>query len=208
MPFTNSTPNYGLPQYIATDKPTYLGDANGAYSTIDTRMKANANAAAENANSITLLSARVLENEGNISTNTDSITALNTAVDGWVGSQIIPAAAFSASPAVGFRSNKKLGLLRLSGYLTKGNSAITSGETLFVLPEGHRPRTTIYIRGGCFANGATSSGLGVITISASGIVAISGIVYAGGDGIMNNLYLDINTVTAGWGTGFPPLSEI
>lgn len=66
MPFTNSTPNYGLPQYIATDKPTYLGDANGAYSTIDTRMKANANAAAANQNSINLLSARVLANEGNI----------------------------------------------------------------------------------------------------------------------------------------------
>lgn len=66
MPFTNSTPNYGLPQYIATDKPTYLGDANGAYSTIDTQLKANANAAASNQNEITLLSARVLANEGNI----------------------------------------------------------------------------------------------------------------------------------------------
>lgn len=66
MPFTNSTPNYGLPQYIATDKPTYLGDANGAYSTIDTRMKANENAATANQNSINLLSDRVLANEGNI----------------------------------------------------------------------------------------------------------------------------------------------
>ena len=66
MPFTNSTPNYGLPQYIATDKPTYLGDANGAYSAIDTRMKANADATAANQNSISLLSARVLANEGNI----------------------------------------------------------------------------------------------------------------------------------------------
>lgn len=66
MAFTNSTPNYGLPQYIATDKPTYLGDANGAYSTIDTRMKANADAASANSNSISLLSARVLANEENI----------------------------------------------------------------------------------------------------------------------------------------------
>lgn len=66
MAFTNSTPNYNLPQYIATDKPTYLGDANGAYSTIDTRMKANADAASANSNSISLLSARVLANEGKI----------------------------------------------------------------------------------------------------------------------------------------------
>lgn len=66
MPFTNSTPNYGLPQYIATDKPTYLGDMNGAYSAIDTQMKANANASVANQSAITLLSARVLANEGNI----------------------------------------------------------------------------------------------------------------------------------------------
>lgn len=66
MPFTNQTPNYALPQYIATDHPTYLGDANDAYLKIDTRMKANQSAAAENKNDITLLSARVLANEGNI----------------------------------------------------------------------------------------------------------------------------------------------
>ena len=46
MPFTNQTPNYALPQYIATDHPTYLGDANDAYLKIDTRMKANQSAAA------------------------------------------------------------------------------------------------------------------------------------------------------------------
>lgn len=66
MPFTNQTPNYALPQYIATDHPTYLGDANDAYLKIDTQMKANQSAAATNKNDITLLSARVLANEGNI----------------------------------------------------------------------------------------------------------------------------------------------
>lgn len=40
MAFTNSTPNYGLPQWVADDKPTYLVDQNGAYLTIDTNMKA------------------------------------------------------------------------------------------------------------------------------------------------------------------------
>ena len=46
MSFTNKTPNYDLPQYIATDKPSYLVDANGAYLAIDTAMKANETAAA------------------------------------------------------------------------------------------------------------------------------------------------------------------
>lgn len=76
MPYTNQTPNYGLPQYIATDKPTYLGDANGAYSKLDTQMKANADAAATNQSSITLLSSRVLANETSIA---DRYTKAETA---------------------------------------------------------------------------------------------------------------------------------
>lgn len=38
MGHTNSTPNIGLPQFIGTDKPTWLGDINGAMSTIDTKV--------------------------------------------------------------------------------------------------------------------------------------------------------------------------
>lgn len=76
MPYTNQTPNYGLPQYIATDKPTYLGDANGAYSKLDTQMKANADAAAANQSSVNLLSARVLSNETSIA---DRYTKAETA---------------------------------------------------------------------------------------------------------------------------------
>ena len=38
MGHTNSTPNIGLPQFIGTDKPTWLGDVNGAMSTIDTKV--------------------------------------------------------------------------------------------------------------------------------------------------------------------------
>ena len=36
MAHTNSTTNLGLPQFIGTDKPTWLGDINGAFSAIDT----------------------------------------------------------------------------------------------------------------------------------------------------------------------------
>lgn len=48
MSFTNSTPNYGLPQWIAADKPKFLTDINNAYSTIDTQIK-NANDTANTA---------------------------------------------------------------------------------------------------------------------------------------------------------------
>lgn len=92
MPYTNQTPNYGLPQYIATDKPTYLGDANGAYSKLDTQMKANADAAAANQSSITLLSSRVLANETSIA---DRYTKAETA------------ARFASRPSLGRNGNFK-----------------------------------------------------------------------------------------------------
>ena len=56
MSYTNQTANYGLPQYVADDKPTYLGDFNKAMLDIDTAIKANetvansANTNATNAN--------------------------------------------------------------------------------------------------------------------------------------------------------------
>ena len=46
MSYTNKTTYYELPQYIGTDKPTYLGDFNGAMVAIDTAMHNNEVAAA------------------------------------------------------------------------------------------------------------------------------------------------------------------
>ena len=54
MSYTNSTPNLHLPQYIATDKPTYLGDWNASMQTIDTVItstQATANGASSTATS-------------------------------------------------------------------------------------------------------------------------------------------------------------
>ena len=45
MSHTNSTTNYGLPQFVTTDKPFWLTDVNQAYSDIDAAMKNNADAA-------------------------------------------------------------------------------------------------------------------------------------------------------------------
>lgn len=42
MSFTNKTPNYNLPQWLGTDKPSWLVDVNGAFSSIDTAIKAAA----------------------------------------------------------------------------------------------------------------------------------------------------------------------
>lgn len=45
MSHTNTTANYGLPQFITTDKPAWLTDVNVAYNAIDIAMKNNADAA-------------------------------------------------------------------------------------------------------------------------------------------------------------------
>ena len=48
MSHTNTTTNYGLPQFITTDKPAWLTDVNVAYTAIDTAIK-NADDKAVNA---------------------------------------------------------------------------------------------------------------------------------------------------------------
>lgn len=45
MSHTNTTTNFGLPQFITTDKPAWLTDVNVAYNAIDTAMKNNQDAA-------------------------------------------------------------------------------------------------------------------------------------------------------------------
>lgn len=73
MAHTNSTENYGLPQWIGTDKPTFLGDFNTAFGVIDGALKDNADAATAavaTANSASAVAS---------SANTNATTALSTA---------------------------------------------------------------------------------------------------------------------------------
>ena len=83
MSATNSTPNYGLPQYVADDKPTYLGDFNKAMLDIDTNMKSIENKAdsAESASTTANANAsQALENANQASNKADNAQATaNTA---------------------------------------------------------------------------------------------------------------------------------
>lgn len=80
MSATNSTPNYGLPQYVADDKPTYLGDFNKAMLDIDTNMKSidnKAEGAESGIASVTATANQALENAN--AANTKATTAQETA---------------------------------------------------------------------------------------------------------------------------------
>lgn len=87
MAFTNSTTHYGLPQWIGTDKPTYLVDQNNAYATIDTQLynaSTDASSAVATANSAATSATTAAEN---------AATALSTAntADGKADSAITQA---------------------------------------------------------------------------------------------------------------------
>ena len=45
MGHTNQTANYNLPQFVGTDKPSWLGDINDAFAAIDTAIAAAASEA-------------------------------------------------------------------------------------------------------------------------------------------------------------------
>ena len=71
---TNSTQNYNLPQFIGSDKPTWLGDVNTAMSTIDT-------AIGTNASNISSLGTRVTSTEGVASQASTDVTSLRGTVN-------------------------------------------------------------------------------------------------------------------------------
>lgn len=78
MSSTNTTPNFGLPQYIATDKPTYLGDFNKAMLDIDTNMKTIENKAVSAESSVATANSnasQALENANQASTKADTAQA-------------------------------------------------------------------------------------------------------------------------------------
>ena len=66
MASTNKTPNYDLPQWVAADKPTFLGDMNAAFLDIDTAMHETAESSGSQEQRLTAVEAKATENATNI----------------------------------------------------------------------------------------------------------------------------------------------
>lgn len=84
MSHTNKTPNYDLPQFIGTDKASWLGDLNPAFLAIDAGMQANkvaAQAAEVSAGEASALaqSANSVANSAN-----SSATKALSEIDNWI----------------------------------------------------------------------------------------------------------------------------
>lgn len=71
---TNKTTNYELPQFIGTDKPTWLGDFNEAMSAIDSGMH-------ENATDISSMASDVATASATASQASQDVTALTSTVN-------------------------------------------------------------------------------------------------------------------------------
>ena len=84
MSHTNSTANLSLPQFIGSDKPTWLGDVNGAFSAIDSYAGTNdaavAAAASDASSAISQASAAVSTANSANTTAGNASTAANNAV--------------------------------------------------------------------------------------------------------------------------------
>lgn len=110
MSFTNQTTHYGLPQWIGSDKPTYLVDQNNAYQTIDSEIyNANvtagqavttANGASSTAGAASATAADALSAAQTASTTADSaLTEAQTANTNAQAAQTAAGAAQSAAQA-------------------------------------------------------------------------------------------------------------
>ena len=86
MSATNSTANYNLPVFLATDKPAWLTDWNGAMNAIDTAIH-TAHATADGAQTTAgTATADIATINASLSTITSNISSLTTTVNGNTGS--------------------------------------------------------------------------------------------------------------------------
>lgn len=72
---TNKTTNYELPQFIGTDKPSWLGDINSAMSTIDTGMHDNATAITGIESTVQTASATATQASQDVATLSETVTS-------------------------------------------------------------------------------------------------------------------------------------
>ena len=77
---TNQTANYELPQFVGTDKPTWLGDFNEAMSDIDAGMHKNASDIASMQSDVASATAAASQASQNVATLTGTVNTLSSTV--------------------------------------------------------------------------------------------------------------------------------
>ena len=145
MSATNQTPNYGLPQYIGTDVPSYLGDFNKAMLDIDTAIKGVDNKATSAESSVATANANAseaLENANTASTKADTAqatatsakttaeTAQTTATQAQTTAETAQTTATQAQTTANTANQKADQIMDWSEAINVGSDAITQGNLL------------------------------------------------------------------------------
>lgn len=171
MSSTNKTANYNLPQFIGTDKPTWLGDVNQAMSIIDGQMKTNAD-------NITSASGEVSELETRVQTAESNVSSLSTAVqtvqnqanttDGNLNTLSSTVASLIEKLALGTAVDANA-----STIISAITSAATAGGTLYLSQSDDGSLFKFY--GTCYTTRTNSSSTTANKISISGLTGYYGI---------------------------------
>ena len=122
MSHTNTTANYNLPQFVGTDKPSWLTDVNGAMTSIDTQMKANADANTTTAGDLNTLAGRVTTAEQNITTQGSTLQTV---------SNVASTASTNASNAM-TKASEVEAFIALTNFKDKTASAVTGSASIEV----------------------------------------------------------------------------
>ena len=159
MAASNSTTNYSLPIYIATDKTDWLTTFNGAMNTIDSTMFNTATKASQNETKITNLTTKVNGINGYVShqSNATIIPETWTTVDSY---QVANSGLYLVKGTILFQSNSNgarvvwigddaSGGVINSRYQTSNMNAISGAVTLVSIIHCIRldAGDTIYLRG-------------------------------------------------------------
>lgn len=131
---TNKTTNYELPQWVGSDKPSYLTDFNSAFNTIDTAMHNNAEASAQATSDVADLTDRVETAESTVSsldTRVDTVeaTVQSASTTATNAQQTASSALSTANTANGKADTNASNISTLSTTVGNNTTAISGLDT-------------------------------------------------------------------------------
>lgn len=148
MGYTNKTSHYNLPQWIAGDKPSWLGDVNTAMMNIDTAIAGAAASASAAESSAAAANAQVQAQEPKITKNTTDIQVLTNELTDVSG---------VASAALPKNGGTMTGALTLAGAPTQDLQAATKQYV-----DSHSPIRDSFTIAGVGSGGVTVTKFGQI----------------------------------------------
>ena len=196
MASTNHTQYYNLPQYIGTDKPTYLVDFNQAMASIDAGIHAAKSKADNNENNITTLTTTVGGLSTTVGGHTTAIGNLDTAVTGLSGAvgsitdlnTTDKSSVVNAVNEVNIKASNFLNFTSITNYsesqMSYSNCTARAGGTITVAIDSNYEYAKIYSNGSININ-KTASGDFTVTLPDIGYRPSSSFTVNGGGFVIN-----------------------